>query len=219
MPGVWRTFNLLSDFTQRCLSAPDTDAPTPRASLDLRTAIPLLREWVRATLARCSWQEALVAAASVSIFFCSGTPRRIDTGGLQFTLPTVTTHQAICEHLEASDRLTNAIECFHEMTSKLGGEIYASGLMTEWVSGEFMFYLSGVHLTFLSDFTHRCLSAPGSDDDPLTPRTALDSRTATPLLTEWVRATLARRSWKDTLVAAASVSIIFTLVPPVGLTH
>jgi hypothetical protein len=89
------------------------------------------------------------------------------------------------------------------------GEIYLIGPMTEWVSGESMCYLSAVHLTFLSDFTHRCLSAPGSDDDAPTPRAALDSPTVTPLLRVWVRATLARCSWKDALVAATSVSIFF----------
>ena len=84
------------------------------------------------------WKDALIVAASVSISLCSGAPRRIDTG-LQFTLPRVTIYRAICERLEAIDRITDAIECFHEMMSELGGEVYMSGPMTEWVSGEFMF--------------------------------------------------------------------------------
>jgi hypothetical protein len=55
----------------------------------------------------------------------------------------------MCERLEAIDRLTDVIECFHEMMGEsMGGEIYVSDPMTEWVSGEFMFYLSAVHLTF-----------------------------------------------------------------------
>ena len=62
--------------------------------------------------------------------------------GLQFTLPSVTIHQVICERLEAIDRETDAIECFHEMTNKLGGEIYVNGPMTEWVSGEYVFIRS-----------------------------------------------------------------------------
>ena len=79
-------------------------------------------------------------------------------------------HQIVCEHLEATDRETDAIECFHEMMTKLGGEAYASGLVAEWVSGEFMFYLSAVHLIFcqisptdvslLPAPTHRRLAPP-----------------------------------------------------------
>ena len=65
----------------------------------------------------------------------------IDTDGLQFTLPRVTIYRAVCERLEAIERVTDAIECFDEMMSGLGGEVYLSGPMTEWVSGEFMFYL------------------------------------------------------------------------------
>jgi hypothetical protein len=87
----------------------------------------------------------LVTAASVSIFFLPGTPRRIDTDGLQFSLPTVTIYRVVCERLAMMDRVMDAVDCFHQMTSKLEGEIYVSGPMTEWVSGEFMFYLSIVH--------------------------------------------------------------------------
>ena len=65
--------------------------------------------------------------------------------GLQFTLPRVTIYRVICECLEVSDRVTGVIECFHEMMSELGEEIYMSGPMTEWVSGEFMFYLFVYH--------------------------------------------------------------------------
>ena len=39
----------------------------------------------------------------------------------------------------------DAIECFHEMMSELAGEIYMSGPMTEWVSGEFVFNLFVCH--------------------------------------------------------------------------
>ena len=39
----------------------------------------------------------------------------------------------------------DAIECFHEMMTELGGEAYMSGPMTEWVSSEFMFYLFVCH--------------------------------------------------------------------------
>ena len=38
------------------------------------------------------------------------------------------------------NRVTDAVECFHEMMSELGGEVYMGRPMTQWVSGEFMFY-------------------------------------------------------------------------------
>ena len=75
------------DFTHKYLSAAESDddmasdtaqhkqAPTIIGSW---TPAPLLREWAKATLASGEWKDALVAAASVGIFFCSGTPRGID---------------------------------------------------------------------------------------------------------------------------------------------
>ena len=109
--------------------------------------IQFLKEWAKATLAGSSWKDALVVAASVSISisFCSGTRRGIDTDGLQFTLPRVTIYRVVCERLEAVDPVTDAVECFHEMMSELEGEVYMSGPMTEWVSGEFMLYLFVCH--------------------------------------------------------------------------
>ena len=146
------------DFTRLCLSAPGSDGggaseaaqhdntPTPHATLNLPTPTPLLREWAKAALTRRSWRDALIAATSVSISFYPGTPRGIETlMVLQFTLPKVTIYRVICERLETIDRITNAIECFLEMMSKLGGEVYMSGPMTEWVSGEFVLYLFVCH--------------------------------------------------------------------------
>jgi hypothetical protein len=92
------------------------------------------------------WKDALVVAVSASIFFWSSTLRGIDTPmDWQFTLPRVTIYRVLCEHLEAIDRVTDAIECLLEMTSELGGEVYMSRPITEWVSGEFMFYLFVFH--------------------------------------------------------------------------
>jgi hypothetical protein len=129
-----------SDFTHRRLSAlrSDGDSPIPT---------PLIREWAKATLARTSWKDALVAVAGVSIFVWSSTHREIDTPMvLQFTLPRVTIYRVICERLEAIDRVTDVIECFLEMISELGEEVYTSEPMTEWLSGDFMFYLSVCHI-------------------------------------------------------------------------
>ena len=41
------------------------------------------------------WKDVLIVAASVSISFCSCTPRGIDTDGLQFALPTVTVYRVM----------------------------------------------------------------------------------------------------------------------------
>ena len=182
--------------------------------LDPPTHTQFLKEWAKATLAGGSWKDALVVAASVCISLCSGNPRGIDPDGSQFTLARVTLYRVICERLEAIDRLTDAIECFHEMMSELGEEVYMSGPMTMWVSGEFMFYLFVCYKFkfFSSDFTQRCLSAPGVHATP-------DSPTPTPLLREWGKATLRSREWKDALVVAASVSIsFFAAVAGPGLT-
>ena len=147
-----------SDFTRLCLSAPGSDgggaseaaqhdnALAPHATLSSPTPTPLLREWAKAALTRRSWRNALIAATSVSVSFYPGTPRGIENlMVLQFTLPKVTIYRVICERLEAIDRVTDGIECFLEMMSELGGEVYMSGPMTEWVSGEFVFYLFVCH--------------------------------------------------------------------------
>ena len=71
--------------------------------------------------------------------------RDLHCNGLQFTLPRVTIYRDICERLEAIDRVTDAIECFLEIMSELGGEVYMSGPMTEWVSGQCVFCLFRSH--------------------------------------------------------------------------
>ena len=121
----------ISGFTQRYLSTPESDdhnfltttlatnTATPRTDLTL-----LLREWAKATLASCSWRDALVSAIDVSISLRYHTLRRIDVPFcLQFTLPKVAIYQAIIECLEATDRVADAVECFHQMTSELGEKI------------------------------------------------------------------------------------------------
>ena len=154
--------NPSTDFTHKYLSAPESDGDAAskaarhdnapmihHVTLNLPTSIPLLGEWAKATLASGEWKDALVAAASVSISF-SGTPREIDTRGVEFTLPRVTIYRIICERLEAIDHIMDAIECFHEMMRELGGEVYMSGPMIEWVSCELCSAcLSAIHSTIL----------------------------------------------------------------------
>ena len=71
--------------------------------------IPLLGEWARATLASGSWNDALVAAGGVGIFFSATCPACL-TLGFEFATTKFTIYHAICEHLEAIDRITDAAD-------------------------------------------------------------------------------------------------------------
>ena len=113
---------------QRCLS-------TPNRNIDAVSAMaptPLLREWAKAKLTNSTWRDALDLSVSVSISLRCRTLPRIDAPFcLQFTLPKVAIYQVIVERLEATGRIADAVECFHQMTSELGKEID-----TEWVLGK-----------------------------------------------------------------------------------
>ena len=43
---------------------------------------------------------------------------------------------ALCDHLEMTDRITEAIECFHQMNSELAGETNIHGEQAKWAVGE-----------------------------------------------------------------------------------
>ncbi|KAF8423147.1 hypothetical protein L210DRAFT_3570785 [Boletus edulis BED1] len=162
----------VSCFAQQCLSTLENDGHiawnTSRhgdrqmfhATINSQTPTPLLRVWVNATLANGEWKDALVAAANLK-------------------LPRPMIYRAVCERLEIVDRITDAVECFHEMTSGLGGEVYMTGPMTKWVC----------------DFTQQRLSA----NDNATSKT--------PLLREWAKAKLTRDSWKDTILSAVGFTV------------
>ena len=45
-------------------------------------------------------------------------------------------YRVLCERLETMDRVTDAVECFHQMTSALGGEINLDGEQSDWALGE-----------------------------------------------------------------------------------
>ena len=95
---------------------------------------PLLREWAKATLAKCSWKDALVATANVRISFYLDMPRGPDGPGLEFVAPRSTIYWAICERLEVIEHITDATECFHLMTNELAWE--TPGKEAKWVLGE-----------------------------------------------------------------------------------
>ncbi|KAF8430753.1 hypothetical protein L210DRAFT_3730336 [Boletus edulis BED1] len=119
----------ISDFTQQYLStfendghaasnpSGDGDPRRPHATVNSQTPILLLREWAKAILASGEWRGALVASAN-------------------FVVPRFAIYQVMCERLEATSRIVDAVECFHEMTRELGGGIYMSGFTIEWVCGE-----------------------------------------------------------------------------------
>ena len=103
-------------------------------TLNSPTPAPLLNEWAKATLARRSWKDALLVATSVSIFFCSGTPRGIHTLVVEFVVPRFTIYRAICERLETIHRITHASECFRQMVDELAREIQGEG--AKWILGK-----------------------------------------------------------------------------------
>ena len=45
-------------------------------------------------------------------------------------------YRVICECLETIDRITDAVECFHQMMTELGGETDLHGGHSEWALGE-----------------------------------------------------------------------------------
>ena len=131
---------------QRCLSTPNHNVDAVSAT----PPTPLLREWAKAKLTNGTWKDALDLAVSVSISLRYRTLRRIDAlFCLQFTLPKVAIYQAIVEHLEATDRIADAVECFHQMTSELGEKIDL-----EWVLGKW------TCISVLSDFRQRAGEKP-----------------------------------------------------------
>ena len=118
--------------------------------------------------------------------------------------------QRLCDSLYSAGRTKDAGESLLKMINTIDEEGSMSDPFIKWVSGEFTFYLFVRH-TFNppSDFTYRCLSVPGSDGDAPTPHTTLDSPPLTLLLREWAKAQLARDLWRDTLLSAVSVSVVF----------
>ena len=110
----------LPDFMQRCLSTPD------------RNAVPL-REWAKAKLTNGTRKHDLDLAVSVSNSLHYRTLCSIDAPFcFQFTLPKVAIYQAIVEHLEATDRIADPVQCFHQMTSELGENMNLEWALGKW---------------------------------------------------------------------------------------
>ena len=136
----------LSDFMQRRLSSPDFNVDVVSATLPT----PLLRVWAKAKLTNGTWKDVLDLAVGVSISLRYYTLRRINAPFcMQFTLPKVAIYQAIVEHLEATDRIADAAECFHQMTSELGEKIDLEWVFSKWSC-----------ISVLSDFRQRAGEKP-----------------------------------------------------------
>ena len=126
-PAGIQPFHL--DFMQRCLSTPNRNADAVSATLPT----PFLREWAKAKLTNITWKDSLDLAVGVSIPLDYHTICRIDAlVCLQFTLSKVAIYQAIVERLEATDRIVDAAECFHQMTSELGEKIDLEWVLGRW---------------------------------------------------------------------------------------
>ncbi|KAF8119879.1 hypothetical protein EV363DRAFT_1378598 [Boletus edulis] len=119
----------ISDFTHKCLSSPEINNATSetipnnnvsmrRATLDPQIHTPLLRVWVKATLAKRSWKDALATASSV------------------FIVPRFIAYRVICECLERTNRLTDVSECLHQMVDEMVGKANTYVEEAEWVLGE-----------------------------------------------------------------------------------
>ena len=119
----------LPGFTRRGLSTPNRDVYAVSAT----APTPLLREWAKARLTNGTWKDALDLAVSVSISLRYRPLRRTDARFcLQFALLRVTIYQAIVERLKATNRIADAAECFHQMTSELGEEIDLEWVLGKW---------------------------------------------------------------------------------------
>ncbi|KAH0831287.1 hypothetical protein J3R83DRAFT_13923 [Lanmaoa asiatica] len=125
-------------------------------------------------------------------------------------------HQQKCEVLYAVGRTREGGESLLKMINTFGEDVYKSGPITKWVSGEFILHQFGCRAFKIAvDFTQRCLSTPESDgdlkaalrDETTVPHAILILATPTPLLREWAKATLVSSEWKDALIAAVSVSV------------
>ena len=68
-------------------------------------------------------------------------------------------YRAICLRLEAINRILDATECFHRMSSELGGETGPHNEQEKWVHGEELPMLRKYHRSCdlrRLDFKHRC---------------------------------------------------------------
>ena len=56
--------------------------------------------------------------------------------GPEFTAPRFTIYCALGDHLKMTNRIMDALECFHQMNSELAGETSTHGEKAKWAIGE-----------------------------------------------------------------------------------
>ncbi|KAF8547212.1 hypothetical protein OG21DRAFT_1472561 [Imleria badia] len=119
------TTDWVSDFTHRCLSVPERDVGTASKAIQHDNSpvtpnsprpTPLLTVWTKVSLMGRSWEDALVTASG-------------------FISPRFTIYRAICEHLEATDRIGDATDCFQEMLRESAVETDVHDEQAEWALG------------------------------------------------------------------------------------
>ena len=64
--------------------------------------------------------------------FCN--PRSIDADVFQSSISAI--YWPVCDRLETIGRIMDAVECFNEMTTELGGETNMHGEVLQWANGE-----------------------------------------------------------------------------------
>ena len=121
------TQRFAKDFLRRCLS-------TSKNS-DNTLLTPLLTQWAKLQLRRGSWRDALVTALNVSISHYSA-PFVGLTLCWKLRAPRFTMYRALCENLKMINRITDAIDCFHQMSSELAGVTTTDGEQAQWAVGE-----------------------------------------------------------------------------------
>ena len=131
---------------QRCLSIPQNsddpsckpashdDEPTFHGTLSSSSRKELLKAWVKTRLASSSWRDALAAATSVSVLHLGISHASKHFLCLEIMTPEFTIYQEICEHLEATDHVTDAVECFQQMVGSLTGKTHGRG--AKWIPGQ-----------------------------------------------------------------------------------
>ncbi|KAG9310380.1 hypothetical protein JVU11DRAFT_9515 [Chiua virens] len=109
----------VSNFVHQCLCTPDgpkavqhIKRESVHPSLVPATYASLLTQWAKALLTNCSWRDALMSSVS-------------------FVVPRYMVYQALCEHLDTMNQITDAINCFRQMTSQIVHNL--EGRQAEWI--------------------------------------------------------------------------------------
>ncbi|KAF8551264.1 TPR-like protein [Imleria badia] len=74
----------------------------------------VLMEWTKVNLTNGLWKDVLSAARD-------------------FKIPSLVMYQILCEGLEITEGILDAVECFHQMTSELTEDTITQGEQAEWV--------------------------------------------------------------------------------------